>query len=319
MKLLASPTESPYCSEKFAKWKILTSSGYQARGVTMEILNLGGSDEGAPVPKRSLSRYKKAGLGLALVAVAATVSTTLAGAININGGSNGTGSVTFGQGVATTASCDDQITLSPTSRYGSAPVDSQYNGVDGTTYGNWYNQLEDYSDTDYIMPNKFWLQNLTVSDIASGCLGKRLSLNFYDADGNRLNAYPFLVDYVANNWDGQIPFMEPYAYNNPYEEYDANMLEVLNYNSTNGGTNSLGSAGNNGFVIHNLDDWWNYDVNCDGGFCGTFKSTDVVRITVESSDIPTGTTWDTSCYYCSTKHASTQIPIKRNSGKHSQA
>lgn len=172
----------------------------EAKGAKMELLNLGGSDESA-APTRSLGRFKKMGLGLALVAVAATVSTTLAGAININGGSNGTGSVTFGQGVATTAACDNSISVAPTSTY----------NVNSST---WY------------------LKDLTVSGISQDCMGKRLTIGFYYNDGS----YPmctvndFTVDFTTNaqtGW-GYNDFSEPAS----LDFYDNGMIQAVTTDST---------------------------------------------------------------------------------------
>jgi hypothetical protein len=73
----------------------------------MNTLNLG-SDEMPEKKKKSNTRNLKIALGLAAVILVPTIGSTLAGQINI-----GAGSIEFGQGVLTTAACDDQITITP--------------------------------------------------------------------------------------------------------------------------------------------------------------------------------------------------------------
>lgn len=224
----------------------------------MELLNLGGSDESA-APKRSLGRFKKMGLGLALVAVAATVSTTLAGAININNGTNGTGSVTFGQGVATTASCDDNINVSPTSVF-----NSNY--------------------------NNFWIKDITVSDIAASCLDKRLTITMYDGSGNRLNE-PFPIYYVSasnpnNPFPGDDVFLASSNYNGHSWALDPGMINNITTGSNSGGTNGLDIANNGGENSFSIKDL-NRRCFDDNGY--NPYSSSLTRITVEASDIPSAT------------------------------
>ena len=76
----------------------------------MNTLNLG-SDEMPEKKKNSNTRNLKIALGLAAVILVPTIGSTLAGSISINAGSG----VEFGQGVVTTAACDDSITITPES------------------------------------------------------------------------------------------------------------------------------------------------------------------------------------------------------------
>ena len=79
----------------------------------MEILNLGGT------PKRSSSSARKKlrmVLGVTALAAVTGLGSTLAANISLNGGGN----VEFGQGVATTAACDGDITLTPVSTFSNA-------------------------------------------------------------------------------------------------------------------------------------------------------------------------------------------------------
>jgi hypothetical protein len=127
----------------------------------------------AEPPKRSsrTSTQKRGGLMPLLavvvsVAVVGGMSTTLAGTISLNS----SGSVEFGQGVVTTAACDTSIKILPVSAF-----DSQ-------------------SATVPFYVEKIELQDIGIkssgTDTATaggGCLGKRLTLKAYKADGTQLN------------------------------------------------------------------------------------------------------------------------------------
>jgi hypothetical protein len=126
----------------------------------------------AEPPKRSsrTSTQKRGGLMPLLavvvsVAVVGGMSTTLAGTISLNT----SGSVEFGQGVITTAACDTSIKILPVSAF-----DSQSASV------------------------PFYVEEIELQDIGikssgtdtatagGGCLGKRLTLKAYKADGTQL-------------------------------------------------------------------------------------------------------------------------------------
>ena len=76
----------------------------------MNTLNLGSDDEPV-VKKKSNTRNLKIALGLAAVILIPTIGSTLAGSIALNGAAN----IEFGQGFATTAACDNSMTIVPTS------------------------------------------------------------------------------------------------------------------------------------------------------------------------------------------------------------
>jgi len=127
----------------------------------------------AEPPKRSSrTNSKKRGGLMPLLAVVVSVavvggmSTTLAGTISLNS----SGSVEFGQGVVTTAACDTSIKILPTSAYDSSSATTPF----------YVSNIE--------------LQDIGIksngSDTATaggGCLGKRLTLKAYKADGTQLN------------------------------------------------------------------------------------------------------------------------------------
>jgi len=79
----------------------------------MEILNL----EGPKRPKRK-HPFLKGLLGLGALSALAGISMTVAAQININAGN---GSVEFGQGTATTITCDEEVTVTPYSGYVNLP------------------------------------------------------------------------------------------------------------------------------------------------------------------------------------------------------
>ena len=87
----------------------------------MEILNLGGAPESnTPAPK---SRKKlRVILGIGALAAVTGIGSTLAANISLNGGGN----VEFGQGVATTAACDDDITITPVSTFSNTEEDATF-------------------------------------------------------------------------------------------------------------------------------------------------------------------------------------------------
>jgi hypothetical protein len=87
----------------------------------VEILNLGGAaEDNNPAPK---SRKKlRVILGIGALAAVTGIGSTLAANISLNGGGN----VEFGQGVATTAACDDSITLTPISEFSNTEEDPEF-------------------------------------------------------------------------------------------------------------------------------------------------------------------------------------------------
>lgn len=123
----------------------------------MEILNLGGAQESTPSEKKSRTPLRVL-LGIGALAAVVGVGSTLAANISLNGGGN----VEFGQGVATTASCDGEITVTPISEFNSADdafyLNSiQLSGIDTGTQGE--------GDT-------------------VGCAGKTLTIKAYDNSSN---------------------------------------------------------------------------------------------------------------------------------------
>ena len=75
----------------------------------MKLLNLDPGDEAA-TPNKKKSKWLKIGIGVSALVLIPTIGSTLAGTITI-----GSGSVEFGQGFVSTAACDPDITVAPTS------------------------------------------------------------------------------------------------------------------------------------------------------------------------------------------------------------
>ena len=115
-------------------------------------LNLDSFDENSK--KRSTTKYKAA-LGVGSVVSLFGIGSTLAANISLNGGGN----VEFGQGVATTAACDeDGIRITPVTSYDNEHsifrVDYvQVEGLNLTPEGSLNNTLESYSDLGIVDKN----------------------------------------------------------------------------------------------------------------------------------------------------------------------
>ena len=109
----------------------------------MEILNL----EGPKEPKRS-HPFLKGLLGLGALSALAGISMTVAAQIGINASD---GTVEFGQGRATTTTCDDSITVTPYSGYINLPDSAAM----------------------------FTLDSIEVSGISDACVGNDFLLRVY--------------------------------------------------------------------------------------------------------------------------------------------
>ena len=114
----------------------------------MKLLNLDSGDEAAP-PNKKKSKWLKIGIGVSALVLIPTIGSTLAESITI-----GTGSVEFGQGLVTTAACDDEINLAPTSIINTS------------------------------VPQSFEILSITLSSINSDCNGKTFRLSAYDSIGD---------------------------------------------------------------------------------------------------------------------------------------
>ena len=130
----------------------------------MKLLNLDSGDEAA-TPNKKKSKWLKIGIGLSALVLIPTIGSTLAGSISINAGSG----VEFGQGVVSTAACDNEITVAPSS------------GLQNAFPTAWSG-----STPDTVPPSLpyFRASSIRVSGIDGlACADKNFRLTAYDALG----------------------------------------------------------------------------------------------------------------------------------------
>ena len=132
----------------------------------MTILNFDGPSRG------NSAKSLKAFLGVGLLAAAVTVASTLAANININ-----SGPVEFGQGVAQTTACDDQIIVTPSSSFVNGPMPSASPSPSSSP-----------TSTPSPTPTaSFYLDTITLSEIDSSegaCAGKYFTIKAYDSSSS---------------------------------------------------------------------------------------------------------------------------------------
>ena len=114
----------------------------------MEILNLGEAQESTPSSPKSRKPLRVL-LGIGALAAVTGIGSTLAANITLNGGDN----VEFGQGVVTTAACDNSITVTPVSTYvnssSSFVLDAiNFSTIDTTACDGKTFTIKAYNDTD---------------------------------------------------------------------------------------------------------------------------------------------------------------------------
>lgn len=121
----------------------------------MEILKF----ENAPAPRKAAPKKSnlKSLAGLATVAAVAVLGSTMAANITL-----GSGSLEFGQGVQTTAACDNSITLAPKVKF-----------VNDLTNPQFYLSTISFSDVDTRTAGS------ASTSGGTGCAGKTLTLNAY--------------------------------------------------------------------------------------------------------------------------------------------
>ena len=139
----------------------------------MDILNLGGVNEPSERPSK---KKLKVIIGIGLLAGVMGMGSTLAASITLNGGT----AVEFGQGVQLVTACDAAITVTPTSEFVNSTTDGQAN---------------------------FRLKSIAITDIGSGCVGKKIRLTAY-TDVETFTAYT-----LAGSGAGNITSPLAFAYN----------------------------------------------------------------------------------------------------------
>jgi hypothetical protein len=209
----------------------------------VEILNLGSSaEDNAPAPK---ARKKlRVILGIGALAAVTGLGSTLAANISLNGGGN----VEFGQGVATTAACDDTITLTPVSTF----VNSPYAG--DATFGVSAIQISDIDLTP-----EGW--DVDAGDWAEGFNddGRTWDSGYEQYEGQYLNG----DDEWTNTCENKVLMLRAYTDDSEFAEYtvDDSINSPLYLNSVNS-SGALRNAGVAFRVFHDGYSEWN-DYNDD--------------------------------------------------------
>jgi hypothetical protein len=209
----------------------------------VEILNLGGAEDSySPAPK---SRKKlRVILGIGALAAVTGLGSTLAANISLNGGGN----VEFGQGVATTAACDDTITLTPVSTF----VNSAYAGE--STFGVTSIQISDIDLTpegwDVLADS--WVEGFNDD-------GRTWDDGYERFEGQYLNA----DNEWTNTCEGKVLMLRAYTDNESFDEYtvDGSVNSPLFLNSLNS-NGALRNAGIGFKVFHDGGSEWD-DYNDD--------------------------------------------------------
>lgn len=185
----------------------------------------------------SSGKNLKIAVSASLVVAVIALGSTLAASINLNTGKP----VEFGQGVAQTTACDSQIVVLPTSGF----LNETGAGV-------------------------FALSQITLSDIANSCAGKRFRINVYNGSGDILNSNgPILVDYLNSSGNSFA-----LASNSNYAN-----ISSRNFDTLSEGLGTLGSTseiGNSQFTVNGI-----FDNNSN-----LIAADEVERITVETSGSP---------------------------------
>ena len=176
----------------------------------MEILNLGSADKrnySAPKSRKKLRVI----LGIGALAAVTGIGSTLAANISLNGGGN----VEFGQGVATTAACDDSITLTPVSEFSNSEVDAafsmtaiQVSGIDLTPEGwdvygdDWVSGFHPGDDTNNFQG--YWDENMKEH---AGQYFNSQTVQWTNTCANKslmVHAYTDDVQYISRTTDNNI-------------------------------------------------------------------------------------------------------------------
>jgi len=237
----------------------------------VEILNLGGAAEENSAAPKSRKKFRVI-LGIGALAAVTGIGSTLAANISLNGGGN----VEFGQGVATTAACDDDITLTPISEFSNTEEDAtfamtaiQVSNIDltpegwdfseddwaaGYTPGYWDNengeQVDGSWDPDYAefsgqykASNGSWIKT---------CANKSLLIHaytdtdgfYYATDGNDVSTPLMLTGVDGHRPDNRLSNhgynrgvgYKFFTYRDGGYEWDHYMLVEDNRNYSNGAT-----------------------------------------------------------------------------------
>jgi len=160
----------------------------------VEILNLGGAEEHTPSSPKS-RKPLRVFLGIGALAAVTGIGSTLAANITLSGDNT----VEFGQGVVTTAACDNDILVTPISTFVNSDdqfaLDSiDFSNIDSTECNNKTFTIKAYQDTDN---NPLYLNDEPGGDV----IEVTLSGGVFAGTGVTANASNgFLLD-LDNNLD----------------------------------------------------------------------------------------------------------------------
>ena len=209
----------------------------------MKLLNLDSGDEAA-TPNKKKSKWLKIGIGLSALVLIPTIGSTLAGSISINAGSG----VEFGQGNVSTAACDGDITVAPTSALTTT--------IDSTVPTGSMPESAPY----------FSLGTISVSDInGATCQDVTFIIKAYDIDG-----YP-------------TPLCSDFDFEIGWEEIDELYVEF--HSGEFGGVyKSCGNMNNYDFDADKINDdgYFEWEPNLTELY---LESKEINTITIESSTI----------------------------------
>ena len=235
----------------------------------MEILNLGSSaEDNSPAPK---ARKKlRVILGIGALAAVTGLGSTLAANISLNGGGN----VEFGQGVATTAACDDDITLTPVSEFSNTSY-----GYDEATFTMTAIQVSgiDLTPEGWDVQNNGWATGYDWDEGMWSAGYEQYSGQYKDVNGDWTNT-------CAN----KSLMLRAYTDNTDYANRTSgnNISSPLLLNGNSGQRPSFNTGGYNsgvGFRFETWDDdgldydWWDLE-DCDFECYGTPVEVDVNRV-----------------------------------------
>jgi hypothetical protein len=269
----------------------------------VEILNLGSAPEHKPKSRRKLRVI----LGIGALAAVTGIGSTLAANISLNGGGN----VEFGQGVATTAACDENITLTPVSGFSNTEADAsfamtaiQVSGIDLTPEGwdvfgdDWVSGFHPGDNTNDFLG--YWDENMKehagqyfnseTAQWTNTCANKSLMVRAYTDD----------VQYINRTTDNNIssPLLLSGFNARPINGYVAGDW----YNSANSGVgfrfetgNIEGDYGSYYWAIEDCDyRCWNEPIHITKTWSGEYlwdNSTVIIHLNWDENYLPADSRW----------------------------
>lgn len=195
-----------------------------------------------PIEVEEITSPTKKFLTVALGVFALAIGSTFAANININAG----GPSEFGQGIQVSTTCDPSIVVTPNASF---------------------------SNSKTATIDSYTVESITVTDIASACVGKSFKLNLYEtSSAEPLNSSPVTISFSSNPTNGQ-------SFNGSTWSGGTTDIRVLGGTLTaatidTSGTGADGRSGRTSVTVVNVKASNNLKV----------KSASVGRITMESAE-----------------------------------